>query len=208
MSVEEEVFSNADLARRFISMGAPELLTASRSLRDAHQPCARFYERAKVSGCNPQMDEERACLRSVGGPESTLCTGEYNVTSIKQRQPVSTSLTAAAMVDTVLALLAERRKPHETIAVTISHKQGSVTIQRGEMTLLTVRKSSGQARVRCHLTAQQLEDTVHTLFKRIGRTRLTCPANSVEVPRRLTVRVTRRNDLLGQEWALLTAQRS
>jgi hypothetical protein len=87
MSVEEEVFSNADLARRLIAMGAPEILTASRSIRDAHQPCARFYEGAKVLGCNTRTDEERACLRSIGGAESTLCTGEYHVTSMNKDGP-------------------------------------------------------------------------------------------------------------------------
>jgi hypothetical protein len=207
--MSEDFFSNEDLSRRLIGLGATELLTANRSIRNAHQPCTRKFEQWRISGCKAIDDEDRRCLQAIGGLDSTLCQGEYDLTEMVDGWPMlSNHVSASAMVERVKAVLKEPSRPHITTMVAVSWTTGSVSLQSGVNKLLTVRKGNNHGKVRCHLTDAQLDEAVHKVFTRVGRIRLKCPANELRVPRSFTVRATRYHDLLLNDWILFTAERS
>ena len=114
-AMTDAVTSNTDLARRLISMGGTELLAASKSIRNAHQPCTRKYERWREHGCKADSDEDRMCLQAIGGLESTLCQGEYTLTSMESgSQVVTDKVPATAMADRVRTFLTTHKVTSQT----------------------------------------------------------------------------------------------
>ena len=85
--MSDEVLSNEDLARKLVGMGSTEVLATTKSVREAHEPCTRHYEKWRATGCNATTDEERACLEAIGGLDSTLCQGEYSVVAMEDGWP-------------------------------------------------------------------------------------------------------------------------
>ena len=89
-----------------------------------------FHEQWRVHGCKATSDEEKMCLQQIGGLDSTLCQGEYELTAMKDQWPVvSTNIPASEMVNRVSSILMEPRRPHITTIVTVSWMMGSVSIQ-------------------------------------------------------------------------------
>ena len=63
----EAVLNNVDLARQLIGHAGTEILGASKAVRDPHGLCAAKYERWRRSGCREDTEEDRKCLKAVGG---------------------------------------------------------------------------------------------------------------------------------------------
>ena len=127
----QEVLSNRDLVRNLLSQSTEgsHILTASKSIRDAQQPCTSLYERWAERGCpRPAEGNELSCLESIGGLDSAFCQGTFEYTILQDGWPMTHTDQAPATVATkVLDLLA--RPPNANLVTNLSLILGTTTLR-------------------------------------------------------------------------------
>lgn len=140
----QEVLSNRDLVRNLIAQSTEgsHLLTASKTIRDAQQPCTTHYEQWAEVGCptQPESDEERDCLHSLGGLDSAFCQGAFDYTSLDNGWPTThTDQPSSAVASRVLDLLAEKPTGVDHLITSIALSLGATTVrlQIGSGNILT-----------------------------------------------------------------------
>ena len=213
-----EVLSNRDLVRNLLSQSteASHILTASKSIRDAQQPCTSLYERWAERGCPRQAEgNELSCLQSIGGLESAFCQGSFEYTILQDGWPMTLKDQAPATVATkVLDLL--KRPPNANLVTNLSLILGTTTLRLqlgGANTLTTTNQGWRRRGIQCRPTDEQVRKLLQSILTRTGTVELPCPEGSragvnVQVPRSIHIHMARWDELMEQEWLLLYGQRS
>ena len=218
----EAVLSNRDLVRNLIaqSTDGSHLLTASKTIRDAQQPCTTHYERWAEDGCpaQPESDAERDCLRSLGGLDAAFCQGTFDYTSLDNGWPTThTSQPSSFVVATVLDLIAEKPTgvDHLTTKIVLILGTTTVRLQMSSSGNIITATNQGWRRrgTRCRPSDEQVRSLLQTILTRTGTIKLPCPDGSqasgeVQVPRSIHIRVARWDEWMEQEWLLFHGQRS
>ena len=203
-----DAIRNRDLIRHLLqqSSDSVRLLKASREIRD-NEPCSRHFENWSVEGCpqEPSVDE-RVCLDGIGR-DSAFCTGIFLLKHLDSSSlPVTLDILATALVHRVSSLI-PRQQGNDT-RVMVSFETTSILFDIGNDSI-TLTVGDGDITFPgfpCDTTHAEAINTIATLLTRTGRVEMPCPEHTaLIVPRRIGVRVSRRDD--DDEWLLFTAAR-
>ena len=218
----QEVLSNRDLVRNLIAQSTEgsHLLTTNKAIRDAQQPCTTHYEQWAEVGCptQPESDEERDCLHSLGGLDSAFCQGTFDYTSLDSGWPMThTDQPSSAVASRVLDLLAEKPTGFDNLTTKIALSLGTTTVrlQIGSSGNILTTTNQGWRRrgTRCRPDDEQVRSLLQTILTRTGTIGLPCLEGSqasgeVQIPRSIHIRVARWDEWMEQEWLLFHGQRT
>ena len=198
------VLQTPELVEGVVSMGGVRLVSASKSIRDAQQHCAKLYERWADEGCTAEDEVARSCLRRIGGFASELCTGTYTMTELAGEWPTQRdAVSASSVAGRVASLIAQNPRVDVTTIVAIAWTGGEVRIQSStENTFIFVLGTSLRfPENRVPITRPEAADAARHMLSTANVAHPLIP--SILLPRELSVSVARSH--AGLRWALLKA---